>query len=90
MPHYVYVLESVNDGDKYVGCTNNLKKRLEEHNSGKVFSTKLRKPLKLIYCEVMLNQQDAYAREKFLKTGWGKNYLKRILRNYNRSKKLGG
>lgn len=38
----------------------------------------------------MLNQQDAYAREKFLKTGWGKNYLKRTLKNYNRSKKLGG
>lgn len=90
MPHYVYVLESEDDGDKYVGCTNNIKRRLEEHNRGKVFSTKLRKPFKLIYCEVMINQKDAYTRENFLKTGWGKNYLRRTLRNYYRSKKLGG
>lgn len=81
MPHYVYVLESDADSEKYVGCTNNLKRRLDDHNEGKIFSTKLRKPFKLIYCEVMINQQDAYAHEKFLKTGWGKNYLRRTLKN---------
>lgn len=89
MPHYVYVLESEVDNEKYVGCTNNLKRRLDDHNKGKVFSTKKRKPFRLIYCEIMINQQDAYTREKFLKTGWGKNYLERALKNYM-TKKLGG
>ena len=93
MPYYVYVLCSEIDKENYVGCTNNLKRRLIEHNAGKVFSTTKRIPLKPIYIEIYLNQQDAYEREKFLKTGWGKNYLKRVLKNYFReklSKKLGG
>ena len=90
MPYYVYILESSYDENKYVGCTNNIKRRLEEHNSGKTISTKTRKPFKLIYCEVMLNKYDAYNREKFLKTGWGKNYIKRVIKNYETSKKLGG
>ena len=89
MPYYVYVLHSGKDKSNYVGCTNNLKHRLSQHNSGKVFSTKNRRPLKIIYAEIYLNQQDAFAREKFLKSGWGKNYLKRVLKNYW-SKKLGG
>lgn len=86
------MLKSSVDGDNYVGCTNNLKRRLVLHNSGKVFSTSKRRPLVPIYVEVYLNQQDAFAREKFLKTGWGKNYIKRVLKNYfkGESKKLGG
>lgn len=90
MPHFVYVLKSASDGNNYVGCTNNLKRRLSEHQSGKVFSTKQRGRLKLIYLEIYINQLDAYNREKFLKTGWGKNYLKKVLKNYLRSQKLGG
>jgi len=88
MPNSVYVLRSKKDNFNYVGCTNNLKRRLVEHNNGKVFSTRDRRPFILIYAEYYLNQQDAFAREKFLKTGWGKNYLKRALKNW--SKKLGG
>jgi putative endonuclease len=88
--HFVYVLESLVDGDHYIGCTGNLKERLKLHNSGKVFSTKHRFPLKLIYVEIYPDQKDAFAREKFLKTGWGRNYLKRSLKNYLESKKLGG
>ncbi|MBI4085387.1 MAG: GIY-YIG nuclease family protein [Candidatus Liptonbacteria bacterium] len=90
MPHFVYVLKSGAGGHNYVGCTNNLTKRLRLHNSGGVYSTKNRIPLKLIYSEIFLNQQDAFAREKFLKTGWGKNYLNRVLKRYLKSKKLGG
>jgi len=90
MPHYVYVLQSEADRHNYVGCTNNLKKRLKEHNSGRNFSTRLRIPFKVIYIEIYLNQKDAYNREKFLKTGWGKNYIKRVLKNWFLSKKLGG
>lgn len=90
MPNVVYVLRSQKDDYNYVGCTNNLKRRMSEHENGKVPSTKKRRPLHMIYAEYYLNQQDAFAREQFLKTGWGKNYLKRVLKNYSRSKKLGG
>ena len=67
---YVYILRSRKDNDFYIGCTNDIKKRLELHNSGKVESTKNRKPLELIYYEAFLNQSDGFAREKWLKTGW--------------------
>ena len=80
--YYVYVLQSEKDGNFYVGYTNDIKRRLEEHNSGKVPSTKDRKPLKLIYWEGCLNQQDATRREKYLKTAWGKRYIKNRLKEY--------
>ena len=87
----VYVLRSKKNGAKYVGYTNNLKRRLSEHNQGKNFSTMGRGPFELIYAEAYLNSKDAWAREKFLKSGWGKNYLERVLKNYwFQSKKLGG
>jgi putative endonuclease len=46
---YVYVLQSLKDNDFYTGCTDDLNKRLKKHNNGEVWSTKNRKPLKLIY-----------------------------------------
>lgn len=85
---YVYVLQSKKDGDKYVGITNDLRRRFEMHNTGKVISTKDRRPFKIIYVEIYINQYDAAAREKFLKSGWGKGYLKRVLKNYLSSKVL--
>ncbi|MFA7581690.1 MAG: GIY-YIG nuclease family protein [Candidatus Paceibacterota bacterium] len=90
MPYFVYVLKRELDGSNYVGCTSNIKKRLKEHRLGNTRSTKNRGKLKLIYAEIFLNKKDAYSREKFLKTGWGKNYLKRTLSNYFQSQKLGG
>ncbi len=66
----------------YIGYTNNLKKRVSEHNEGKVKSTKNRLPLKLIYFEGCLNQLDAIKREKYLKSSWGKRYIKNRLTNY--------
>jgi putative endonuclease len=82
MYYYVYVLKSETDGNNYVGYTSDLRKRLELHNSGKVKSTKDRLPLQLIYFEGCLNQQDATKREKYLKTAWGKRYIKNRLSNY--------
>ena len=79
---YVYVLQSLKDMQFYVGCTNNVEKRLKEHNSGLVKSTNNRRPLKLIYTEICLNKQDAIHREKYLKTSWGKRYIKNRLKNY--------
>ena len=79
---YTYVLQSLKDLNFYVGYTNNLVKRIEEHNKGKVPSTKNRVPLKLIYWEGCLNQQDATRREKYLKTSWGKRFIKNRLKSY--------
>jgi putative endonuclease len=59
---------------------------MAEHNAGKVIATKNRKPFELIYVEGYLNQQDATSREKFYKTGWGRNHLKKVLSNYYRQK----
>jgi len=79
---YIYVLQSLKDNDFYTGYTDNLKERIIEHNKGKVRSTVNRRPLKLIYYEACLNQQDATHREKYLKTSWGKRYIKTRLKNY--------
>ena len=64
---YLYILKSKRDGNFYIGSTNNLKKRYIEHNSGKVFSTKLRRPLELIYYEAYKIEKDARKRESNLK-----------------------
>jgi putative endonuclease len=80
---YVYALESMKDGKRYIGYTNNLKKRIEEHNKGKSFSTKPRLPLKLIYFEGCLNQEDAKRREGYLKTVQGRRFLGLRLIKYN-------
>lgn len=79
---YVYILQSLKDKQFYVGYSDNLKRRIKEHLDGKIISTKNRRPLKLIYFEVCLNQQDATHREKYLKTSWGKRYIKNRLKNY--------
>lgn len=82
MFYYTYVLRSLNDGNYYVGYTNNIRRRLEEHNSGKNFSTKSRLPLKLIYFEACLSEQDAKRREKYLKNTIGRRYLSKRLHYY--------
>jgi len=70
------------DSEFYVGFSNDLKKRLLQHNEGKVPSTKNRIPFNLVYYEACLNQRDAIHREKYLKTSWGKRYIKSRLKNY--------
>ena len=80
--YYVYVLQSESDKNFYTGYTNNIRVRINEHNSGKVVSTKNRLPMKLIYWEGCLNQKDALSREKYLKTAWGKRFIKNRLKNY--------
>lgn len=77
---YTYVLKSTVDNELYTGTTSNLKKRFKEHNEGLVQSTKNRYPFKLIYFEACLNKDDAYHRERYLKTGMGKKYLKNRLK----------
>ena len=65
---YTYVLQSERDENFYTGLTEDLKLRFEQHNKGLVESTKDRRPLKLIYYEACLDQNDASHREKYLKT----------------------
>jgi len=79
---YVYVLRSMKDKMFYVGFTRNLQKRIQNHNGGLVRSTKQRMPLELVYWEGCLNQTDATQREKYLKSNWGKRYIKNRLRTY--------
>ncbi len=64
---YVYILKSKKDGGLYVGFTNDLNRRLKEHNSGSTFSTKSRIPFELIYFEGYKDRIDAEHREKMLK-----------------------
>ncbi|EKE20133.1 MAG: hypothetical protein ACD_8C00051G0002 [uncultured bacterium] len=80
--YYTYVLLSNKDKKLYTGFTNNLKLRFEQHQKGKVESTKDRRPFDLVYYEACLNQQDATGREKYLKTTYGKRYLKSRLKSY--------
>ncbi|MDP2037871.1 MAG: GIY-YIG nuclease family protein [Ignavibacteria bacterium] len=82
MKYYTYVLQSKFDSNFYVGYTNNLNRRLEEHKNEKVRSTRNRLPLELVYWEGCLNQRDALKREKYLKSSWGKRYIKNRLSNY--------
>jgi len=79
---YVYVLRSTRDDCLYTGCTRDLRNRLALHNAGKVPSTKERRPLELIYYEACLDEKDAFRREKYLKTTYGKRYIKVRCRNY--------
>lgn len=80
--NYVYVLRSEGSGRFYTGCTSDLRKRLSEHSSGKSTYTKSRGPYKLVYYEACVNLKDAFTREKYLKTGMGKRYLKNRLKRF--------
>ena len=74
--YYTYVLRSQKDGNLYIGYTNNLRRRFLKHNSGLVFATKSRIPFDLVYFEACLTKEKAVLREKQLKTGFGRKFLK--------------
>lgn len=80
--YYVYVLRSESDGELYTGCTSDLRVRIKLHHAGKVKSTATRLPLTLLYYEASLSKQDAFRREKYLKTTYGKRYIKTRCRHY--------
>ena len=77
---YTYVLRSKKNNKLYTGSTRDLRKRLAEHQSGKSTYTRTRGPFVLIYYEAGLNEEDARSREKYLKSGMGKRYLKNRLK----------
>jgi putative endonuclease len=79
--YFVYVLRSLKDGKFYTGHTDDLTKRIDEHNNGLTVSTKYRRPFELIYYEASRNRKDAARRERYLKTTYGKRYIKNRLAN---------
>ena len=78
--YYVYILFSLKDRGWYIGFTTDLKKRLVWHSKSLVPSTKFRAPFKLIHYEYFINKADAKAREKFLKSGFGRAQMKKALK----------
>ena len=78
--YYIYILFSLKDKKLYTGFTADLKNRLTQHTQGGVRSTKDRLPVKLIHYEYFVDKSDAKAREVFLKSGFGRNELKKCLR----------
>lgn len=80
--HFVYLLQSQKDHGWYIGYSADVERRLVEHNSGKNVSTHLRRPFRLIYYEAHLHKMDALGREKFLKSGAGRRFLEKQMRNY--------
>jgi len=75
---YVYVLKSAKDGRLYKGYCGNVEQRLRDHNGGKVFSTKGFRPWKLVFMEAFDTEQQALDREKYLKSGTGRAFLKSL------------
>ena len=81
---YVYVLSSEKAKRLYKGLTSDLRRRLQEHNSGHVLATKGYRPWKLIYYEAFLIKKDAEIEEKFLKSGKGRQRLQYLLQHTQR------
>ena len=80
--HYIYVIQNEKNKKWYTGYTADLRKRLNENNSNMHGFTKNKEPWKFIYCEAGLDEQDARSREKYLKSGMGKRYLKNRLKRF--------
>jgi putative endonuclease len=84
--YFVYIIQSLRDGNYYTGYTSDLKRRLERHNSGYSKATKKRKPFKLVYCESYQNKNEAIKREYFLKSKIGGPTKKSLVENFPREK----
>lgn len=78
MKHYVYVLESLKDQTRYVGLSEDPKKRLKAHNEGQSKYTKGHKPYRLIYQELCHDRTEARRKEKFYKSGSGREVLEHL------------
>jgi len=77
---YIYILLGLKDKKFYIGTTNDIKRRLLEHKQGKNISTSKRLPIRLIYFEAHLSEEDAKRRERYFKTTKGKTTLRAILK----------
>lgn len=75
--YFVYFLQSLKNGDLYIGSTEDVENRLKVHNSGKVKSTKTYRPWKLLGSEEFKTRSEAFRREHFLKSGQQKEILRK-------------
>ena len=76
---FVYAISSLNRNYIYVGLTNNITRRIEEHQRGSNRTTKAYRPFKLILLEEYKTRVEARKREKYLKSGIGKEFLKSLI-----------
>ncbi len=79
MTYYVYALLSEVRNYIYVGISNDVQRRFKEHNDGRNKTTKPYRPFKIILVEKYSNRAEARIREKYLKSGCGKEYLKTLI-----------
>ena len=77
--YFVYVLRSVTTGHHYIGFATDVVQRLGQHNSGITKSTKNRGPWELVHQEEFATRSAAMRRERYLKSGQGREELKRLL-----------
>jgi len=75
---FVYVLRSLQDGTFYVGATDNINERIKQHNRGESLSTKKKTPWELMRVEKYDSKTLALKRERFLKTGKGREALRNL------------
>ncbi|MCX2838792.1 GIY-YIG nuclease family protein [Salinimicrobium sp. MT39] len=80
---YVYALSSLKENYIYVGLTSDLNRRFEQHNSGKERTTRKFRPFKLIFSEICSSRTEARIREKYWKSGIGKEKLRKLRSNIN-------
>ncbi len=78
--YQVYVLKSLNRNYIYVGLTNNLERRIKEHQEGKSYTTRAYNPFNLIITEEFESRLEARNREKYLKSGSGKEWIKQEIK----------
>lgn len=85
---YVYILQSLKNESFYIGYSTDLKNRVKQHNNGESQSTKPFRPYKLIFYEAFLNEKDAKNREEYLKGGYGRRSIQKMLTTYLRTFKF--
>ena len=76
---FVYVLQSELDGGFYVGMTIDIERRLRQHNRGSQRSTRARRPLRLVFDEAYTSRTEARSRERFWKSGQGRELLRGVV-----------
>ncbi|MDD4106354.1 MAG: GIY-YIG nuclease family protein [Candidatus Shapirobacteria bacterium] len=76
---YVYVLKSLKTGTFYKGLTNNIEKRIKQHEQGQCLSTKNILPITLIHVEICSSRLEARKMEKYLKSGYGREIIEELL-----------
>lgn len=80
MPFYVYVIKSISKGIQYVGSTSDVHKRIDDHNAGRSSFTKGHRPWVLVQQEEFTTKAEALRRERYLKSGKGREVLKKIIK----------